>query len=65
MISTEFFKTLKEANEFRPCGCRCWDVYSLDKPGTVNKFRAWQDDALAHDRYNEARDAHAVVVIYR
>ena len=65
MITTEFFKTLQEAKAFLPCRCRGWDVYSLDKPGTVNKFRVWQNDAIANERYAEAENARAVVVIYR
>lgn len=64
MISTEFFDTLAEAKTFMPCRCRGWDIFSLDKPGTINKFKAYQDDAIAHERYY-AEKARAVVVIYR
>lgn len=64
MISTEFFKTLSEAKAFMPCRCLGWDVYSLDKPGTTRKFKEYQDDAIAYERY-EAEKARAVVVIYR
>ena len=64
MITTEFFKTVQEAKAFLPCRCNGWDIYSLDKPGTVKKFREWQDDAIACER-NEAEKARAVVVIYR
>lgn len=64
MIATEFFKTLEEAKLFRPVRCIGLDVYGLDKPGTIKKFREWQDDAIAWER-NEAETARAVVVIYR
>ena len=65
MITAEFFKTLQEAKTFQPCGCNGLNIYSLDKPGTVKKFREWQDDAIANERYAEAKNARAVVVIYR
>lgn len=64
MISTEFFPTLAEAEAFFPTRCNGWDIFSLDKPCTVKKFREWQDDAIAYERH-EAEKARAVVVIYR
>lgn len=64
MITTEFFLTLSEANAFIPARCNGWDVFGLDKPGTVRKFREWQDDAISFERH-EAEKARAVVVIYR
>jgi hypothetical protein len=63
MATTEFFKTLAEAEAFQPI-CLGKDVFGLDKPGTVRKFREWQDDAIANERYY-AEKARAVVVIYR
>ena len=65
MITTEFFESLAEAKSFMPCRCNGWDIFSLDKTGTINKFKAYRDDAIAHERYNEAEKARAVVVIYR
>ena len=66
-MTTEFFKTLKEAEEFalqyNPNHVLT-DVYSLDKPGTARKFKTEQDDAIACGRCY-ANSARAVVVLYR
>jgi len=64
MITTEFFKTLEEAKAFKPCRCLGFEVYGLDKPRTSKKFREFQDDAIACERYY-VENARAVVVIYR
>ena len=63
MKITEFFGTLTEAEAFRPV-CSWKEVYGLDKPGTVNKFKDEQDEAIAWERYG-AEKARAVVVFYR
>ena len=64
-LSTEFFKTLQEAETFKPCGVCFKEIYSLDKRGTVKKFREYQDEAFFYGR-NEAYNARAVVVfMYR
>ena len=66
--STEFFKTLAEAEAFSPCGV-CWkEVYSLDKPGTIKKFKEYRDDAMFWERYRGGfleNEARAVVVFGR
>lgn len=63
MITTEFFKTLAEAKAFQPKAVAT-EVFGLDLPKTVKKFREWQNDAIACGRH-EAEAARAVVVIYR
>lgn len=63
MITTEFFKTLKEAKGFKPI-CIDKEIYSLDLPGTEKKFRSEQNEALQYCRH-EALNARAVVVMYR
>ena len=66
-LTTEFFKTLKEAEGFASAFNRKYvitEVFSLDKRGTVARFRSERDDALAWERH-EALDARAVVCIYR
>lgn len=63
MITTEFFKTLKEAEGFCPI-CRSKYIFSLDKLGTVNEFKSWLNDAIASDRKG-IKGVRAVVVIYR
>ena len=66
-MSTEFFKTLKEAegfaSQYNP-KCTPTVVYGLDKPGTVKQFRAEQNDAISWGR-RESYSARAVVVLYR
>lgn len=65
MPSTEFFKTLAEAEAFQPARILGKEVYGLDKRGTAKKFREWRDDAISFARYAETKDARAVVVIWR
>lgn len=66
-MSTEFFKTLKEAESFaagfNPKHVLA-EVYSLDKPGTVKQFLQERDAAIAWER-READGARAVVAIFR
>lgn len=64
MITTEFFKTLKEAEEFKPI-CNEKEVFSLDKFGTIRDFRMWHDEAVSCGRFSDGMDYRAVVVIYR
>ena len=64
MVTTEFFKTLKEAEEFKPI-CNYKEVYSLDKPGTVLAFISERDFAIYNECRNEAKGARAVVLMYR
>ena len=64
MVTTEFFESLAEAEAFQPSRVLDSEVYGLDKPGTVGKFREWQDEAVAWDRYY-AYKARAVVVMWR
>lgn len=63
MVTTEFFRTLKEAEGFRPI-CRAKYIFSLDKLGTVNEFKSWLNDAIASERKG-LEGARAVVVMYR
>ena len=63
MITIEFFKTLAEAKAFQPKAVAT-EVFGLDLPKTVKKFREWQNDAIACERH-EAKIARALVVIYR
>lgn len=65
MPTTEFFKTLSEAEAFKPSRILGKAIYGLDKRGTEKKFREWRDDAIAFARYAETKDARAVVVIWR
>lgn len=62
--TTEFFKTLKEAEGFRPI-CRDKEIYSLDKPGTVLAFISERDHAIYNECRNEAKGTRAVVIMYR
>lgn len=66
-MTTEFFKTLKEAegfaSQYNPKYVPT-EVYSMDKPGTARKFKIEQDDAIAWGRYY-VNWARAVVVLYR
>jgi hypothetical protein len=63
MITTEFFKTLKAVEEFKPI-CNAKDIFSLDKRGTVKEFKSWLNDAIASDRQG-INGVRAVVVMYR
>ena len=63
MITTEFFKTLKAAEEFKPI-CNAKYIFSLDKRGTVTEFKMWLNDAIASDRQG-INGVRAVVVMYR
>jgi len=63
MITTEFFKTLKEAEGFQPI-CKSRDIFSLDKRGTVKEFNSWLNDAIASERKG-LEGVRAVVVMYR
>lgn len=64
MITTEFFKTLKEAEEFKPI-CVDKEIYSLDKRGTVFAFMCERDFAIYYECRNEAKESRAVVLMYR
>ena len=63
MITTEFFKTLREAEGFQPI-CKAKYIFSVDKRGTVNEFNSWLNDAIASDRKG-IEGVRAVVVMYR
>ena len=63
MITTEFFRTVKEAEAFQPCGVVWKEVYSLDKPGSERKFLEERDDAISHER--KISGFRAVVKIWR
>lgn len=63
MITTEFFGTLAEAEAFQPCGIVWKEVYGLDRPGTVQKYRDELSDALAHERNIDG--CRAVVKMWR
>lgn len=63
-ITTEFFRTLKEAEEFKPI-CNLKNVFGKDKPGTVEAFKFWLYDAISYGREKEVKNARAVVVMYR
>lgn len=63
MITTEFFKTLKEAENFHPiCKAKC--ICGLDKPGTVREFKSWLNDAIASERKG-LEGVRAVVIMLR
>lgn len=64
MRTTEFFKTLKEAEGFRPI-CNDKEIFSLDKRGTVLAFIGERDFAVYNEHRNEAKGSRAVVVMYR
>lgn len=63
MITTEFFKTLKEAEGFQPI-CKAKYIFSIDKRGTAKEFKSWLNDAIASERKG-LEGVRAVVVMYR
>lgn len=66
-VSTEFFKTLAEAEYWAKHDMKhlSTEVYSLDKPGTVLAFISEKDNSLWNECRGDAKGSRAVVKIWR
>ena len=62
--TTEFFKTLEEAEAFKPI-CSYKEVYGLEKPGTVLAFISEKNFSIYNEGRNEAKGSRAVVKMWR
>lgn len=64
MICREFFKSLKEAENWAPTQQpRVIGIYGLDKPGTIRRFEIERGDA-ANFTDSEYLDKMRAVVLY-
>ena len=67
MATTEFFKKLSDAEHWASNDMKQYqtEVYGLDKPGTICAFISEKNYALFNEGRGEAKEARAVVKVWR